>query len=118
MGSTRTKRALAFQSHLRLTHIQEAPSRGDYFSIRRHINPGGGTPPGGTSGTPRASYDTPPTSGLNLLGKVESWKIGPATTVHNVTLKLDTASGAQLLKLLRNLPDGMTYGLSLQKEED
>ena len=80
--------------------------------------PGGGTPLGGTSGTTRTSHDAPPTSGLNLLGKVEGWRIGPATTVHNVTLKLDTASGAQLQKLLRSLPDGMTYGLSLQKEEN
>ena len=80
--------------------------------------PGGGTPLDGSSKTTRTSHDAPSTSGLNLLGKVEDWKIGPATTVHNVTLKLDRASGAQLLKLLRNLPDGMTYGLSLQKEED
>ena len=93
------------------------PSDGSLFDPTPH-QPGGGTPLGGSPGTTRTSYDALPTSGLNLLGKVESWKIGPATTVHDVTLKLDTASGAQLQKLLRSLPDGMTYKLSLQKEED
>lgn len=98
-------------------YVDSTPQDVSLFDPTPH-QPGGGTPLGGSSGTPRASYDTSPTSGLNLLGKVEGWNIGPATTVHNVTLKLDTASGAQLQKLLRSLPDGMTYGLSLQKEED
>ncbi len=93
------------------------PPGGLFFDPTPH-QPGGGTPLGGSSKGTRTSYDAPPTSGLNLLGKVEGWRIGPATIVHNVTLKLDAASGAQLQKLLRSLPDGMTYELSLQKEED
>lgn len=65
----------------------------------------------------RQSLSAPPTSSLNLLGKVESWGVGPGTTVHDVKLTLSTATGAQLQKLLRSLPDGLTYELSLEKEE-
>jgi hypothetical protein len=66
---------------------------------------------------PRQSLTAPPTSALNLLGRVESWGVGPGTTVHDVKLTLTTATGAQLQKLLRTLPDGLTYELSLEKEE-
>jgi len=83
----------------------------------------GGTPSGSTlfGGTPAAkssALSTPATSGLNLIGKLEGWGIGPATSLKEVTLKVSAASGAQLQKLIRSLPDGMTYELSLQKEED
>jgi len=57
------------------------------------------------------------TSALNLLGKTEGWGIGPATTVHNVNLKLDQLTGAQLQKLLKGLPDGFSYELDLDKEQ-
>lgn len=59
----------------------------------------------------------PPTSGLNLLGQVESWGIRPATTVSNVSLTIGKMSGAQLEQLLKHLPDGVTYGLDLEKED-
>ncbi len=58
-----------------------------------------------------------PTSGLNLLGQVESWGIGPATSVNNVALKICKMTGAQLQALIKHLPDGVTYGLDLDKEE-
>lgn len=58
-----------------------------------------------------------PTSSLNLIGQVESWGIGPATTVQSLQLDVDSLTGAQLVKLLKNLPDGLTYKLSLDKEE-
>jgi hypothetical protein len=61
-------------------------------------------------------YSAPPTSGLNLLGQVESWGIRPATTVTNVSLKVGKMTGAQLQQLLKHLPDGVTYGLDLEKE--
>jgi len=51
------------------------------------------------------------------MGKLESWRIGPATPVHNVRVTLTAANGAQLQKLLKNLPDGLTYGLDLEKED-
>jgi hypothetical protein len=66
----------------------------------------------------RTPYVAPPTSALNLLGKAESWGIGPATCVTDLTINISSLSGAQLQKLLRSLPDGITYELRLQKEED
>ncbi len=56
------------------------------------------------------------TSALNLMGKLEIWSIGPATPVHNVRVTLTAATGAQLEKLLKSLPDGLTYSLDLEKE--
>ena len=58
----------------------------------------------------------PATSNLNLLGQVESWGIGPATSVSNVALKIGKMTGAQLQALIKHLPDGFTYGLDLEKE--
>lgn len=60
----------------------------------------------------------PATSALNLIGKVEGWGIGPATAVREVNLKVTAATGAQLQKVLRGLPDGLTYELSLKKDEE
>ena len=85
----------------------------------------GGTPPvppegggsifgGGSDLTPHASGAT---SALNLLGKVESWGIGTGTQVQDMSIKVSSLTGAQLNKLLRALPDGITYELSLNKEK-
>lgn len=76
---------------------------------------GGGIFGGGT-GTSRVPYAAPATSPLNLIGKLEGWGIGPATPVKSVTIKVDAATGAQLKELLKKLPDGMTFELSLDKE--
>lgn len=75
---------------------------------------GGGSP---SASKPRVSLHNPPTSGLNLYSKLESWGIGPATPVSDVTIKVSAATGAQLSKLLKNLPDGMTFELNLEKDE-
>ncbi len=56
------------------------------------------------------------TSGLNLLGKLEAWSINPATDITNISIKVTKMTGAQLRNLIENLPDGMTYELSLEKE--
>jgi len=89
--------------------------------------PGGGTPPqgggifGGGSSTgskPRIPLSNPATSPLNLIGKLEAWGIGPATPVAKVSIKLSVATGAQLKELLKKLPDGMTFELSLEKEDN
>jgi len=89
--------------------------------------PSGTTPPpggifgGGTSGTapkPRIPLSNPPTSPLNLIGKLEGWGIGPATQVAEVSIKVSVATGAQLKELLKKLPDGMTFELSLEKEDN
>ena len=57
------------------------------------------------------------TSALNLLGKVESWGISAGTQVQTIQLKVATLTGAQLIELLKRLPEGITYELSLNKEE-
>ncbi|WP_172122492.1 DUF499 domain-containing protein [Devosia sp. 919] len=82
--------------------------------------PGGGIFIGGNSGgsKPRAPYSNPPTSPLNLIGKLESWGINPGTQLADVSIKITAASGAQLKELLKKLPDGMTFELSLEKEEN
>ena len=81
---------------------------------------GGGIYGGGASGggKPRIALNNPPTSPLNLIGKLEGWGIGPATPVAEVSIKVSAATGAQLKELLKKLPDGMTFELSLQKEDD
>lgn len=58
-----------------------------------------------------------PTSALNLLGKLESWGISTGTQVRDVQLKVSNLTGAQLDQLIKNLPDGRTYELALNKEE-
>ena len=87
----------------------------------------GGEPPppagvfGGDASTaetkPRIPLSNPPTSPLNLIGKLEGWGIGPATQVAEVRIKVTAATGAQLKELLKKLPDGMTFELSLEKED-
>ncbi|MCR9157071.1 MAG: DUF499 domain-containing protein [Rhodobacteraceae bacterium] len=85
-------------------------------------DPGGtGPEPAGIFGSGTSSGRTPlfsaPTSPLNLIGKMEGWGIGPATPVKEVTLKVSAATGAQLKELLKKLPDGMTFEISLDKED-
>ena len=99
-------------------------------SISGDPTPGGGAaiPPGdggifggGTSttgGKPRVSLNNPATSALNLIGKLEGWGIGPATPVAEVTIKVSVATGAQIKELLKKLPDGMTFELTLEKEDN
>lgn len=71
---------------------------------------------GGRGTATRTPHTAPPTSGLNLLGQMESWGIGPATPVANIALTISKMTGAQLQQLLKHLPDGVTYGLDLEKE--
>ena len=75
----------------------------------------GGQPPA-TGGKPRVTLNNPATLALNLIGKLEGWGIGPATSVTEVTIKVSTATGAQVKELLKKLPDGMTFELTLEKE--
>jgi hypothetical protein len=74
---------------------------------------GGGTT---NEGKARVALNNPPTSPLNLIGKLEGWGIGPATPVAEVSIKVSAATGAQLKELLKKLPDGMTFELSLEKD--
>ena len=73
---------------------------------------------GGTKSKPRIALNNPATSALNLIGKLEGWGIGPATPVAEVSIKVSAATGAQLKELLKKLPDGMTFELTLEKEDN
>ncbi|MEQ8694233.1 MAG: DUF499 domain-containing protein [Gammaproteobacteria bacterium] len=84
---------------------------------------GGATPPpgpgglfGGGSSGPRESLHSEATSSLSLLGKLESWNITAGSQVHEVKININQLTGAQLEKLIKGLPDGITYGLNLEKE--
>ena len=102
----------------------ESPAEYDVRPADTTPSTGGGTPsepdePGAIFGgasdlMPHASKAT---SALNLLGQVESWGIGPGTQVQDLSLRVSSMTGAQLDKLLRTLPDGITYELSLRKEQ-
>ena len=70
---------------------------------------------GGGAGYSTCSAAT--NSALNLLGQVEGWGIGTGTQVRALTLRVDRLTGAQLQDLLKKLPDGMTYGLELTRED-
>jgi hypothetical protein len=80
----------------------------------------GGSQPSVVLSVPRnrVSLSNPSTSPLNLIGKLEEWNIGPASKVGEVSIKITEANGAQLKELLKKLPDGMTFAISLEKEED
>jgi hypothetical protein len=71
-----------------------------------------------TATKPRVPLSNPATSPLNLIGKIEGWGIGPATRVAEVSIRVSTATGAQLKELLKKLPEGMTFELNLEKEGD
>ena len=84
---------------------------------------GGGTDEGGATTKPRTPLSNPATSPLNLIGKIEGWGIGPATKVAGVSIKVSTAqgsqmTGAQLKELLKKLPEGLSFELNLEKEDD
>lgn len=79
----------------------------------------GGTMPGGifvTTAT-RIQINIPPTSALNLLGRIETQGIKPGTQLHDLQIRVTKLTGAQLQDLIKKLPDGMTYELGLEKEQ-
>ena len=96
--------------------IQEPPAPGNPVPTPPEPSPlpGGGL--FGGSGR-QQRLETPPTSALSLLGKLESWGVNAGTPLHNLNLNVGNLTGAQLEKLLKNLPDGLTYGLEVDKEE-
>lgn len=66
------------------------------------------------STTPFASSATSP---LILIDKLEKWGINPTTQVFNIALNLSVANGSQLVKLIKNLPEGMVFEISLERED-
>lgn len=80
----------------------------------------GGTPGnlfGGGTATQREHLQAPATSALSLLGKMETWGINTGTGLHNLNLSINSLTGAQLEKLLKALPDGLTYAMSMEKDK-
>ncbi|MFH1999863.1 MAG: DUF499 domain-containing protein [Planctomycetota bacterium] len=80
-----------------------------------------GTPPGGSAFPPASpgnieELNFPPTSALNLLGKIETRGVNPGSQLRQLQLKVSKLTGAQLQDLLKKLPDGMTYELGVEKE--
>ena len=86
---------------------------------------GGGVPISGGDGSgvtgptlTTTKLTSEPTSGLNLLSRViDTWHVGPATTVRNVTIHVDRLTGAQLQQLIQNLPNGLLFALDADKED-
>lgn len=104
------------------------PVSPDLFGGGTATGPGGGgispepttTPPlfGGNGPANFQSHHSPPTSPLNLIGRLEGWGVNPGSSIRDLSLKIDSLTGAQLQKLLRGLPDGLSYELNCEKEED
>ena len=68
---------------------------------------------------PQITLSNPSTSALNLIKQVdEAWAIKPATRITEIAITISAASGAQLRDILRKLPDGLTFALSLQKDDE
>ncbi|WP_019011699.1 DUF499 domain-containing protein [Deinococcus aquatilis] len=65
----------------------------------------------------RNPVHVPATSSLNLLHRMEQVGVQPATRIGDISIRVSAATGAQLMELLKKLPDGLTYELELQKEE-
>lgn len=95
--------------------ISESTTGGETTSVSGGGIFGGGSYPDVKS---RITLNNPATSPLNLIGKLEGWGIGPATPVTEVSIKISAATGAQLKELLKKLPDGMTFELNLEKEDN
>ena len=77
------------------------------------FEPSSPTPPAGPTFKP---FGSPPKTPVNLLGEVEKWDITAATNVTNVNINVSQMTGAQLIEILKKLPDGVTYSLNLEKE--
>lgn len=95
-----------------------SPTSGGSSAPAAPDNPTGIFGGGGGPSKSRTPLSNPATSPLNLIGKIEGWGIGPATKVAEVSIKVSAATGAQLKELLKKLPEGMTFELNLEKEED
>ena len=72
-------------------------------------------PPPPTKLVPRISTNAK--SPLNLLGQMEGWGIAANTEVQSVVIKVQKLRGEQLIELVKRLPDGATYELSVNTVE-
>ncbi len=83
---------------------------------------GGGTPepaPPPPAPKPRVTLENQPTSTLNQLHQLRDiWAVKPKTALSSITLTIPAATIEQLQDILKKLPEGLTVGLSLQKEDE
>ena len=94
------------------------PTIGQPPDVDNPRGPGGSGIFDGNTPRPHVRLSNPATSPLNLIGKLEGWGIGPGTPVSEVMIKVSSATGAQIKELLKNLPDGLTFELTLEKEDN
>ena len=97
--------------------VNEPPIGSGNSSTASGTTPIPGSLFGGSSGDFVAHHSAQNTSTLSLLGKLEQWGINKGSKVKDVKLSTSQLTGAQLEHLLKNLPDGVTYSLDLNKEQ-
>lgn len=102
----------------------QGPATGNQGDVPGSLWGGDEVPPALPGAFPQPSLPKPRitrlkerSSALNHIGQLESWGIGPATPIQDVTLRISKATGAQLKEMLKKLPDGLTFDLSLEQEE-
>ena len=84
---------------------------------------GGETPapvsPPSPASKPLLTLESQATSTLNQLHQLrDHWAIKPKTSLTSITLTIPTATVEQLQDILKKLPEGLTVGLSVQKEDE
>lgn len=72
---------------------------------------------GGSKTKSKTPFSAEKTSSLSLLGKLETWGVTPGARVSNVNISIENLTGAQIQDLIKKLPDGISYGLNLEKED-
>ena len=113
------------------SELEPSPGIGGTESGEGQVDPPGGLW-GAGNGQVGSAYPRPPvpgidkariarmkerTSALNQIAQLESWGIGPATPVQEINLHISSATGAQLKDILKKLPDGISFDLSLEQDE-
>ena len=68
---------------------------------------------------PLVTLENATTSTLNQLHQLrDNWAIKPKTALSSITLTIPAASIEQLQDILKKMPEDLTLGLSLQKEDE
>jgi hypothetical protein len=128
----RIKGKLGIGRTLEVTYIHEPDSSvisgggvipASPYSETVPVQPGGAHEPTPLSPNPfgpstsMIQYSTEHSPPLSLLGKLETWGVKTNTKVNEIQLSISDLDGAKLQDLIKKLPEGTTYGLSLKKEE-
>ena len=92
-------------------------STGENGSETTNEDQPGGLFGGGSKTKSKTPFSSEKTSSLSLLGKLETWGITPGAKVSNVKISIENLTGAQVQDLIKKLPDGISYGLNLEKED-